>query len=95
MTDCLLSPGFHASLTLGALGETRCGAGTDLCCSDTRHTFAGFLRYTLQASSIWTFPRAGLHLITVILIPERSKCFKCAHAGTTGLLLNMGTSSSQ
>lgn len=32
-----------------------------------RHTFDGFLCYTLQASSIWTCPHAGLHLITVIL----------------------------
>lgn len=31
MTDCLLLAGFRALLTLGGLGGTHHGAGTDLC----------------------------------------------------------------
>lgn len=35
MTDCLLSPEFHASLMLSGLDETHCGVGADLCYFDT------------------------------------------------------------
>lgn len=44
MTDCVLSPGFHASLILSGLGETVVQGQT---CATLTHTFAGFLRYIL------------------------------------------------